>query len=229
MALTVIVIYAFIERASLKQELLEIQRKLNEQSHNARYKESLIILHGILHRLRDELYRLEKNPPDYGNNYDETFCQFLLDSLQSIFTRVTGAECRTCIKAFGRDADTVVTLQRDCLSVAHQAREDLRQKHRISYNTDFSLIVSETQKYFFSNDLEKYPNYKNDSPDWKTLYRSAIVWPIRCFDKAKDRYEQFGFLCVDSLQTGVFSEDADVWIGACVADMIFTYLHNVDI
>ena len=71
-------------------------------------------------------------------------------------------------------------------------------------------------------------DYFNDNPNWSERYLSTIVWPIRCMNQEVNRHELFGFLCIDSMVPDVFDEDVDVQLGACVADMLYTYFSQVD-
>jgi hypothetical protein len=151
--------------------------------------------------------------------------------MRDIFQTITGASCSTCIKAFDKDKDILRTIGRDCISGAHRGGEDTTRTCRVSGNKDFHDVVNGQSTCFVCNDLvreEAAGNYFNDNPNWRKRYQSTIVWPIRCFDEGRGMHELFGFLCVDSIATEIFDEEADVQVGACVADMIYAYFSAID-
>jgi hypothetical protein len=225
LALIAICAYTIWDRGRLRGEMIAQQRPL---ARKARYTKVFHPLHSIYHRLRDTLVRLRQNPPEPGDVYDENFCRAILDLVRDIFQSTSGADCAACIKTFDNDEDSLKTICRDSASEIHRGSEDALRPCRVSDNMDFKEIVQGRKRYFFSNDLTEEVGYYNDNPDWQSRYRSTIVWPIRYFDEERGKHQLFGFLCVDSMATGIFDEELDVQVGACVADMIYTYFSAID-
>lgn len=211
------------------------QQKLIEEGEArarlARYASIFSDLHAIFHRLRDALVDLRKTPPPPGNAYDEGLCRYMLDVFVRIFQRTTGHDCAACIKGIAMDKDLVGVIRRDSFNETHRGAGDDTRPCRVSGNSDFKGIVDGHLTCFCSNDLYKAAEegkYFNDNPDWRKRYRSTIVWPIRCYDREKAHHELLGFLCIDSMEPNIFDEGIDVELGACVADMIYTYFSGVD-
>jgi len=197
----------------------------------AKYAAVFRQLHSIYHKLRDVLVKLQKNPPKPGDVFDWDFCRAILDIFTEIFRGLKGVQCSVCIKGFHANQEDLKTLCRDSISEVHRGASDGVRPCRVSGNKDFQVVVQGERTYFFCNDLvqaESKGEYFNDNPNWRDRYRSSIVWPIRCRDLASGKHELFGFLCVDSMATGIFDEDPDVQLGACVADMVYTYFNRID-
>jgi len=216
---------------SFAARIAKLDAEKNAAVKKANYRRAFRPLHSVFHKLRDTLVELRKSPPRPGDGYDDGSCRAVLDVLHDIFQTITGASCSTCIKAFDKDKDTLTTIGRDSISEAHRGGEDTTRTCRVSGNKDFQEIVTGRRTYFICNDLVKAAaagDYFNDNPNWRNRYRSTIVWPIRYFDKQRGKHELFGFLCADSMATEIFDEEADVQVGACVADMIYAYFSAID-
>jgi hypothetical protein len=204
-----------------------------------RYANAVVYLHRAQHVMRDASVSLDR-----GASADEIYrmLQSVLTSTAGMFTLVTGAQCRACIKqvhASGEkvtatDADAlrsleVSTLKRDEVT-GDQASDSSRAF--VDRNTDFELLFlhPEKHRWFFANDLEDYArthSYRNSSWDGDAPrdYHSTCVWPIQKRDDTNQRnHDIVGFLCVDSLETNIFDERFDFDAGACVADSLYTLL-----
>ena len=227
--------YLIIQRSRLIVQQDGLLRQRDEALARAEAAEScrevFEPLHSLFHRLRDVIFGLQTSPGNPEETYDEAFCEHVLNITQAVFQKVTGVRCSTCIKTFDGDQETVYTLQRDSMSAADRGDIDIGRVSRLSENTDFERIVRGTDRYFLCNDLldlAKSGLYRNDRPDWAEHYRSALVLPIRCYDTALRRHQIFGFLCVDSMQVGIFDRQLSVQMGACIADMVYVYFSTVD-
>lgn len=96
---------------------------------------------------------------------------------------------------------------------------------KISDNTDFLDIVSgvATKGYFYQKDLIAYAQklrsegkvYKNSNAQWEKYYKGAIVVPLRIsndkifYAQRKEGYSLIGFLCVDSMDNELFTEQRE--------------------
>ncbi len=157
-------------------------------------------------------------------------CRKILDVFRDIFNVVKEQEFSTCIKNFC-DQSVLQTICRDSVNEAKRGNDDDTRRSPVNDNTDFMQLMHGTKPYFFCNDLverSRAGQYDNDNPHWADHYRSTIVWPIRCKTFGQEKFELFGFLCVDSMATDVFNEETDVELGACVADMIYAYFNRID-
>jgi hypothetical protein len=108
---------------------------------------------------------------------------------------------------------------------------------RVIENTDFRMIFDqETSKtYFFCNNIPELRDYQNShmtDGDRESLpYRAAIVWPIQRARRPgqgdDQRYDIWGFLCLDTMAVDVFDEDVDVPLGAAYADTLYSMFQRV--
>ena len=125
------------------------------------------------------------------------------------------------------------TRKADSLEVSTFCRTSIETEiggaHPIKHNTDFNdLYQNPSQKWFFGNHLPAMARYSNTSPDWRTKYRSTVVWPIRRLtNNPQGNPSLLGFLCVDSLRTKAFSEEYDYPLGAIVADALYPFLASL--
>lgn len=234
-ALIFIQTYLLIQRSSLLSDLqrLDGARKTAEEraAQAEAYREVFQPMHSLFHKLRDIVFRLHRQPPKPEDAYDEAFCQHILNITQTIYERVSGVTCSTCIKIFDGNQERVSTLVRDSRSAANRGEYDHKRVSRLSDNSDFAIIVQGTERYFLCNDLlelSRAGRYKNDRVDWERHYNSALVLPIRCYDKSLEKYQLFGFLCIDSMAAEVFDPRISPEIGACIADMVYVYFDVVD-
>lgn len=183
-----------------------------------------------------------------GKDSPEQFRRTLsrpLAALAQAFGIITGASCRVSIKLLSADKGDqasqphdieVVTLCRDDPELEDPPHE---RPDRVGENTDFLAIFVDQRDYFFSNDLIKlqgsglYNNthWSSDVIQNETyLYRSTIVWPIgrkfRGKTQGQDQPRVIGFLCIDSLEPGIFDRVADVPLGAAFAHAIFAAIEQ---
>lgn len=187
----------------------------------ARYAEAMANVREAVRRIADE------DSAD-GHRKDEKrhALKAAMDELAKAFSILTVSNCRCCIKMVTRkeSAFGVVTLSRNS-----SFREQERFKP-IDYNTGFNDLFQDKEmkmRWFFGNNLPeaaKAGEYRNTNPDWRRLYLSTLVWPIRRVATSEEQTEFIGFLCVDSNRTRRFSEEYDYPVGALLADTLCPFL-----
>lgn len=215
-------------------------------AHKARYAEASPNLHQAFHSLRDAYFAV------ITNGSDDQVMGLLRQSLQSaatVFTTISGVNCRMCIKdLYCADPKAnppergfiTKDLCRSDRSVGPMGTQN--ELDWITENSDFYLLFADPQKkYFFSNNLPKLAkrvNYKNSHWDSdvyaekKFPYNSTIVWPIRkClegdiqgFPRAHPWHDTLGYLCLDSKSKNVFNERYDSEIGMAYADALYSFI-----
>ena len=138
---------------------------------------------------------------------------------------MTGSDCRCCVKyvALEKGILLAVTL---CRNGGCEGQE---KTHPIEHNTDFSKLFHKPElTWFFGNDLPdlaKSGGYQNTTANWKTRYRSTLVWPIgRERPENAEAPDLLGFLCVDSKRERPFSDENDYVLGAVVADVLYPFV-----
>jgi len=90
--------------------------------------------------------------------------------------------------------------------------DSCKVKGKIKDNTDFSKILIDKEKIFYSNNLSSLGDekYLNSSSNWRTRYNSTLVVPIKNKPQNGATVVYYGFLTVDSLNSSnkeIFSED----------------------
>lgn len=178
-----------------------------------------------------------------GDGSRDAFRLRLKDSLEffaSAFTTITGSKCRASIKLIQIPPDTtsgremqVVTLCRD----ENSAYPEIREPDRLVDNTDFKQIFIEDKRFFFCNDLRARVSrgYRNSHWNERTFeedsfeYKATIVWPIERGEydtQSNESREIIGFLCIDTLKVGAFSDMYDPSIGAAFSQALYLALHH---
>lgn len=84
----------------------------------------------------------------------------------------------------------------------HQ-EENCRVVYTIGKNTDFAAIVSQKNDFIFISNIKEYDaissmGYKTEDLNFKKLYNTIIVFPIR--DKKPNNKNVIGFVCIASPQ-----------------------------
>lgn len=171
------------------------------------------------------------------------FMQNTINSLAETFSVMTCEKVCGCIKVIKgfdsfeeieyKDAE-VITYVRSGNTV--EERKGRETGVKISENTDFREIVSDDRltnnSFFYIENLLEYAaalkergkHYDNTTKNWEKYYRSTIVVPIRIdsdllFYKKTEGYDILGFLCVDSMSDGIFTDE----MKECYVDVIKTY------
>lgn len=95
----------------------------------------------------------------------------------------------------------VITAFRDPGTFEHLREREVGAKiYDIDKNTAFIHIIKEKKDKFANDNLKELGDaYLNENNDWEKYYNSAIVVPIRYYNKETDHYLYFGLLAIDSL------------------------------
>ena len=239
-------------------------------SRKARYAETLGNLHDVHHMLRDLLSEIRShsgqgNLPDTARSavrheIEQGF-QRVLTQLVLAFGLSTGVRCRASIKLIGvleGKAEAlehlyVRTFARDAASAHECADKDKQegkqlQDHLVIRNTDYSLLVDSSARFYFSDNIAKEENYRNTSDEYwngkrplQALVRRAGKWfetlevgamrpflsvmtfPIRVTrpDAVGQARPIIGFLCVDAGARSAFWRRYDPNLGAAISDSLY--------
>jgi len=222
------------------------------------YEGSYQYIHEAIHTTRNVYHYLELcDLGDYQYS-EETFKEYLTSALTAMalaFSMTTGKSCRTCVKwvlpSNKKDEYLLETLARDrkstdeCEGVDKTSTVHFEERHIAN-----SILLSEKQDYYVSNDLRKspqrdyltslfarYPKKHHISDDWKLPYLSTIFAPIRYTPDRDElspfiQYQSkqsripvyFGFFAVDSAHTDTFSE-SECQMANAFCDALFPVLN----
>ena len=203
----------------------------------ARYAEAMRSIRDAVLRLNEAniyLHRCIKEEADYEPAMLKDFMRSALDAVAQAFAIVTGTRNRVCVKVLSgqKGSEYTKTFSRDNLShlesSANDRDKDEKRTNTVNDNTAFLLIIQGKRPYFFSNNLERYPNYDNTSKDknGKLPYKSTIVCPIGYAQMpASDAQKPLlGLLAVDSNVTDMYDERYDIPLLELVAGAVFSVL-----
>lgn len=226
-----------LEIASLSNELKGV---------NSNFEEVADILHSIHDQLRDRMFELRAMQDailidDYPAEADlidlsrtnEMFYLFVVNNVKNIMDILTGDKCSVCIKVLEENDSGIVmvrTFMRDSSSYRERKLGDQGFGSYPYYeNTAFKLILSNSPvSIYFSDDLSKEPTYVNSNSNWRHLYNSTLVCPIRmelisAQESDKTEYSTLGFLCIDNKRGGL-GKRACVQVAAAISDSLFNHL-----
>ena len=173
-------------------------------------------------------------------------------ALATAFSVSAGATCRACVKQLRipEGAQGINTRNVEVVDLCRSGNGAPTRKTRdfVSDNSDFEDLFKREHDVFFANDLRdltRRGQYKNSHWSAETIankeytYLSTIVWPIskKLNDPSSapkvgaisDVHDLLGFLCVDSLKTGVFDPETDVALGAAFASTLYAVLKTLAI
>ena len=126
--------------------------------------------------------------------------------------KYTGATVKTFVRSANTDSS------RKSLDI------DNSETPKFFFNTDFRSIIQGEERtnhdVFYRQNLIEYDKelhklgkqYDNTTPHWSDRYKAAIVAPIRIansrlhYSSQKTKYDIIGFLCIDSMDTNIFTE-----------------------
>lgn len=173
-----------------------------------------------------------------------------LRAAATLFSDLTQQTCRACVKLLyyngpvtaaaldWNDPQTIDQMRVETLvrngDPPHSGKDD---PIRITDSTAFETLYHHrgTRRWHVVHDIEQaycdgtYKNITRPANDLDPDYNSAIVWPIQLDPRrfahgVNEHIHIFGYLCVDTLATDVFTV-AHGWIGSSVADAFFTALY----
>ena len=159
-----------------------------------------------------------------------------LDKIKVILESYVGREVSTCFKMYVEYPDEnttefirgTVTLARDRESDKNRVFCDAKEVIPLERNSDFQEIINGKhlnpyKTYFYQSDLKRYSKelervtdgryrYENSNVDWPKHYVGTIVVPVKnlVITENGKKNEVRGFLCVDSMSKGAFTEKQKV-------------------
>jgi hypothetical protein len=206
-----------------------------------RFAAMLPSIHQVHHRLRDAASAIVQREAPLQET--RPIVIDALTSIAQVFTGMTGARFRACVKEVTWPASAATPVQsaddlRDlqvstfCRDGATGARPGDTKAAYVNQNTHFEVLFLHRDKYhwFASNNLRDEDHYNNsnwsaDPKDDNHDYESTCVWPIqKQDDSGSECHDTVAFLCVDTLETGRINKRFDFWVGAAFADALYTVM-----
>lgn len=185
----------------------------------------------------------------------EHFLENTLDYLTEILSTITAEKVCGCVKVIVGEGFEKISYEEAKVKTFVRSRNSQEERKsfdvrcssgvKISDNTDFMNIVSEKRRgndsSFYQGDLKEYAEslkkigqkYQNSTDNWEDYYLGTIVVPIRIANKRlfytseEESYNILGFLCVDSLSTKAFTEEAkqrNIYLVKSYAALVYNIL-----
>jgi hypothetical protein len=156
------------------KKISELNKEIVKLEKNARYADVIPMLNIAFQELHNAIRRNHADKRMY-HEYFEKCCQ----SLEKVFSRVTGVDCHVCIKMTSFTNDQIpshskvekrvnnLEMKTYCrslhLSNARIQIDQSKVSHPITENTDFEDVFMKKGDCFFCNDLTEKDEYKNSS------------------------------------------------------------------
>ena len=165
-----------------------------------------------------------------------TACTDVMDDVAHHFSVDTNSHCSCCIKLFKEPNEekfrTVTTFCRDRpASRSVRGEKDGEEIFTTGpENTAFFKILYGNDDSFFSNNLARDKEYRNQRSGWAERYKATAVTAIKGLPIYTDQDDEavdglMGFLCVDTDKTGVLNEEKSVALLNCIAGTMYLPLH----
>jgi len=175
------------------------------------------------------------------------------DNLKIVFDKKTGAECSASIKVplIGpvSGCNQLTNLCRDSKHALIRDTDEYKKiQHTVVGNTAFQVVLNnvldgdKSRFAYVNNNIHKTNNYLNTSkkahPGGVLPYKSELVYPIvplvpchngvnKDSENTKEKYEIWGFVCVDCNSTNSFDDKYDVAIIAGIADGVYDVIMKI--
>ena len=197
-------------------------------------------LHKINHDYRDILCQTfggKENPKEPHPGRAKQELQALSSVCQTaskIFNSFTHSDCMVTIKLITKKNDGTAIATTHLRSESICQRDNYEPKEFVinrGQNTAFDKaiqVIPGRVSRFYSPDLEKEKNYRNQRDDWHRFYRSTIVVPIRYVDPTKrgrsDASDDIGFLSVDTMSVNRLNDGFHLQYLAALADQMYNFM-----
>lgn len=225
-----------------REKALSTLAKVSEERLNV--SEGMLDAEFDMRGKRDSVYLKDRNVllSDVKN-----YAEKVVNAAAEQFSACAGETVRACVKYLkpgspsgnGIDLETatVTTLVRS--SNTQPPRRRSSKAVKVARNTDFLEILVGTdgdnpRGWFYEGDLPKYSkelealgrSYRNTTERWESFYKGTVVVPI-CIDRGRlffvddggGSLDILGFLCFDTMDTEVFSDDKEALYYAMAADV----------
>jgi len=246
--------YLYMGFLSFLVVLLIIHTVLVEKRKLHRYAQTVFHTHFAQHLVRDALSELELSKTD---NIEAT-TEKILDSIANCFSITCGKTCRASIVELNDKFELTVAARDSMSKIRVTPRRKKHYLKDNTDFKNLWYSIKGCSRYYLNNDIVSswlkhyYDNScfsEADEPEvksflgityvknWPLNYKSALVLPIRYvsrFDPPKKEgefaphWDYYGFLCIDSISKNSFDERYSPELGAVFADLMYTYLKQID-
>lgn len=210
---------------------------------------SQVHLHKAVHHMRDnwtKIFNIKSDRVHYNKDVASECLTQSLDEVERFYSTVIGAPCRVCIKAWkdpkeldDPDVEDMKLLLKTFARSSNSKKPIKDTKDdTIEKNSEFLSIYEKSEPYCRYNNIDTITYYDNShldrkkdiKPSEQLGYKSTLTFAIR--DKSDDTEQQesitiYGFLCVDTKTSGVFSSRWDLEPGYLLADFYSLFLKKV--
>lgn len=208
------------------------------RSNKQALEKSFYQMHAINHLYRNTLCQMfsEKNTaPDTTTllQNERTTLEAVCQRIATIYSTLTRRTCTVTLKLLTK-GENKLYCETYVRSEMKSTRDDDHPKIfevKTGANSAFDealRYIPGRPSYFYSSDLTKNSEYRNQRPNWKSYYKSTLVVPVRYADSSKvgqnDVTDDVGFLCVDSMSRNRLKNGFHVQILCAFADQMFNFV-----
>lgn len=218
----------------------ESLKYFHEVYQNSSYGDAIVILKDCF----AEVHYYRKSDGFQEDEFVKAMMLFC-NNLKVIFDKLTKSNCSVSIKVPVREENvtplTVLkNLTRDTNHSTRDTKTYMETEYTINGNTAFNntlnkVITNDSKKYYINNFIASTDNYLSTSkkcyPNGQLPYKSELVHSISPIKSlAKNNYDCYGFLCIDSDKENVFINNyyPELVEGVCdgIADIILELNKN---
>lgn len=184
-------------------------------------------------------YRANANSINIEGMHEDEFRDFIkkgCENLKDAFNDFTNSDCGVSIKVSVAETNSnweTWAFKNHCRASGRDGRETSayeNKKHLVRQNTAYIEVLNQLYENlplgYINNDVKHSPDYHSSSTgcyDKKYDYNSECVYPIVPLgNRDEATNETYGFVCIDSYKTGVFSREMNGFdILVSYADMFY--------
>jgi len=154
---------------------------------------------------------------------------------EQIFSRLLGRNCTVTIKLLIEHQGRL-TAETFTRSVTKCERDNnntnLKYEVGTGNNTSFDEAIKKRNgknpSHYFSPDLRREKEYRNQRQDHLDFYKSVLVVPIRGINVGKegtnDEFDNIGFLCVDTESVNRLNSGYQLFVLASLSNQIYNFM-----
>jgi hypothetical protein len=223
--------------------IVVIGYSLNVQLENKVFHSLSQTFYDITIRYRGQFQKLtnDKNPtidPSKIPEIQKDLLTYACERIQIIFTSLINRQCTVTIKVIKNEREREKYFAETYVRSPRSKRDDklLRGEVGTGGNTSFDEALrgrlDESPLHFFSADLTKLKNYKNERHNFVRYYRSTLIVPISVSSESEKNIavndcNLFGFLCVDTKSVNRLNEEYHLLMLASLAYQMFNFMSRM--
>lgn len=149
--------------------------------------------------------------------------------IAQIYSKIISKDCMVTVKVLTREENRLyaTTYGRSLSNCDRDTTEPTKFAVNEGMNTAFDKGLMKDSSggipHFYSADLTKHKNYRNERQDYLDCYKSALLVPIRKVATRNHQGEDIGFLSVDTKSRNRLNNEHHLVMLAALSDQMYNF------